>query len=172
MDPTGYPHARNTLTVGSDGVRLRRDWSGSVLLSQVSLDEFSSGSGRDVVAERFGEEVLKEVIAEVERLLGMHPQAVRKSMAQSRRRLLSADRALEIRHEAEPGPSDDFYGVAEHRWQVVHRSSGKVVARFEGGDYGHRWVGVREVCFSEDGTTLIVTSENAEERIAIPPPLA
>jgi hypothetical protein len=99
----------------------------------------------------------------------MHARAVRGRMAESRRRLLSADKTLEIRHEAELGPSDDFYGVAEHHWRVVHRPTGRVVAEFEGSEYSDRWPGVRSVRFAEAGRSLIVTSGKGEEQVELPP---
>jgi len=66
------------------------------------------------------------------------------------------DGTYEIRHVKTPGPQDDFWGVAEHEWTVVHVPSGRVLGRFEGSDYGSYWLGAREVCFSASGKDLIV----------------
>jgi len=157
----GHSHARNVLTLSGEGVRAERHWSGSLLVEEVGLEEFLAGCVHDRIAERFGRERLDEAIAEAKRLSGKGPQ--KKAL-----RLMSPDRTVEIQHEMEPGPRDDFYGVAEHCWRVLHRPSGKVILKFEGGDYGNRWTGTRDVQFSEGGRALIATTEKGAEKIELP----
>jgi hypothetical protein len=71
---------------------------------------------------------------------------------------------FELRDEIEDGPTDDFYGKAEHVWTVVDTDTGKTVARFEGSDYGDRWAGVAGVSFSEDGRSLIVDKGKSKRK--------
>jgi hypothetical protein len=67
----------------------------------------------------------------------------------------SKDDRFEIRYTRSPGPTDDFYGVAEHVWVLVETTTGRVVRKLEGEEYSDRYIGARNVRFSEDGKALV-----------------
>lgn len=149
---------RDVLTVKPDGIHFKRVYSGSNYEALVSLDEFAFECGHDLILERFGLRVLDEVRCCIEQRWRSTPRANGK---------MTSDRIHEIRHELELGPRDDFYGNAEHRWDVIHRPTRSIVMSFEGGDYGNRWTQTKDVRFVEDGVLLVTEGNGKELRVPV-----